>query len=437
MSKHNIPAGRGVRDDWHEMVKSMAGESLFACGGGASIGLGVKIEKGRTVIRGGPDMKTIARAGGMSLVGVVLLACGVVSVFAGFSLLNLALLVVGLGAAGGGCFLFFAHRGIRMSPDGRELILACGLRSRFHLDAKNLIPRLSLASGPAGDGDSQEAPDVHLKLYNIKLRQAVVLITGGQDHAGAICRSLDEMLGADSLDSTFTEVKLAGMGDEWVDVEAPPPAGDSLDAPAGDVRRSDRAGRPMRVGGIIFSGARLIFPARGVAIVKLPLIRRIALPLAIIVAGWIVVTLLLSVAGGSAGLTAETASLVGEIAFAVVAVCVALIFWYHGGPITIDRGNKQILGPRRKMCGFAGQPISTVNVTTVQTCLNAPQGMSKTAARKRDMCSYELNLIMAELPRRVHLITDTNADRVRESAKALAKFLGVSHWDCTGEDEGE
>jgi hypothetical protein len=423
------------------MVKSMTGESLFVCGGGASTGLAVKIEKECTVIRGGPEMKAIAWAGAMSLVGVVLLACGVMSVFGGFSLLNLALLFVGLGAVGGGCFVFFAHRGISMSPDGRELILACGLRSRFHLDAKNLIPRLSLASDPAGDGDSQEARDVDLKLYNIKLRQAVVLITGGQDHAGAICRSLDEMLGTDSLDSTFTEVKLAGMGDEWVDVETPLPVGDSLDAPAdgeesaGDVRQPDRAGRAMRVGGIIFSGARLIFPARGLAIVKLPLIRRIALPIAIIVAGWIVVMLLLSVAGGSAGLIAETASLVGEIAFAAIAVCVALVFWYHGGPITIDKNKKRILGPRRKKCGFAGQPISTDNVTAVQTCLNAPQGMAKTEARKRDTCSYELNLVMKELPRRVHLITDTNADRVRESAETLAKFLDVSHWDCTGENE--
>jgi len=448
MSKHNgqIPVGRGPRDDWHEMVKAMTGKSLFARGGGASGGFGVKIEKGRTVIRAGLDMKTLCWAGGMSLAGVVLLVWGVVSLFGagGFSLLSLALLVVGLGAAGGGCFLFLARPGISMSPDGRELILVRGPRSRFHLDAKNLIPRLSLASGSTGDGDSPEAPEVHLKLFNIKLRQAVVLITGGQDHAGAICRSLDEMLGTDSLDSTFTEVKLAGMGDEWVDIEAPPPDSDFLDAPVdsegspGDGSRPDRAGRPMCVGGIIFSGARLIFPARGVAIVKLPLIRRIALPFAIIIAGWIVVMLLLSVVGGSAGLTAETALLVGEIAFAALAICVSLVFWYHGGPITIDRKKKEIVGPRRNKCGFAGQPISISDVTAVQTCRNTPRDAPKKArAGKKAASSYELNLVMKDLPRRVHLITDTNGRRVRESAEDLAKFLGISHWDCTGQAEAE
>ena len=426
-------------------MKSMTGDTLFACGGGVSAGLGVKTEKGRTVIRGGLELKTICRAGGMGLAGVVLLVCGGVSLFAagGISLLSLALLAIGLGLVGGGCFAFFVRPGIGMSSDGRELILACGPRSRFHLDARNLIPRLSLSSDSGDDGDSQEDSEVYLKLYNIKLRQAVVLIRGGRDHAGAICGSLAEMLGADSLDSTFMEVKLAGMGEEWVAVEAPPPGGDVLEAPADgeappvDAPRPDRAGRPMGVGGIIFSGARLLFPARGVAVVKLPLIRRITLPLAIILAGWIVVMLLLSVVGGSAGLTAETALLVGEIAFAAMVVCVSLVFWYYGGPITIDRIKKRISGPRRNKCGFAGQPISTGDVTAVQTCRNAPRDTPKAGARKKNVCSYELNLVMKELPRRVHLIGDTNGDRVRESAEALAKFLKVSHWDCTGEGEGE
>ncbi|MDP6543008.1 MAG: hypothetical protein QGH60_03400 [Phycisphaerae bacterium] len=442
MGKDKIPVGRGPRDDWHEMIQSMKGDSLFACEGGASASLGVKIEKERTVIRGGLDMKMLLGAGGMSLAGVVLLVCGVVSLFGGLAILNVVLLIVGLGAAGGGCFMLLSRPGITMSPDGRELILAIGPRRRFHLDAKNLIPRLSLASEPDGDDDSQEVREVHLKLFNIKLRQAVVLITGGQDHAGAICRSLDEMLGTDSMDSTFAEVKLAGMGDDWVNVEAPP-ADDLFEAladgqaPAGDEPRAERAGRPMCVGGIIFSGARLIFPARGIAIVKLPLIRRFALPVGIIMAGWIVVVLLLSVVGGSAGLPPETAMLVGEIAFAALAVCVSMIFWYHGGPITIDRKKNEIVGPRRNKCGFAGQPISISEVAVVQTCLNAPRDASKANAGKTPVSSYELNLVMKDLPRRVHLITDTNGDRVRESARTLAKFLEVSHWDCTGEDQDE
>ena len=135
-------------------------------------------------------------------------------------------------------------------------------------------------------------------------------------------------------------------------------------------------------------------------------------------------------------MTAETAMLVGEIAFAAMAVCVSLIFWYHGGPITIDRTRKQISGPRRRKCGFAGQPISISDVTAVQTCLKAPLGAPSAASRK-DASSYELNLVMKDLPRRVHLTTDTNGDRVRESAEALAKFLKVSHWDCTGDGETE
>ncbi|MBL7219531.1 MAG: hypothetical protein ISS69_05425 [Phycisphaerae bacterium] len=438
MNKGNIPAGRGPRDDWHAMMKSMTGNTLFPCADGVSAGLGVKREKGRAVIRGGLELKTICTAVGMDLAGIVLLVCGGASWFGAgaVSLLHIALLVIGMGLVGGGLFLFFVRRGISMSPDGRELILARGLRDRFHLDAKNLIPRLSLSSNSGGDGDSEEEPEVDLKLYNIKLRQAVVLIRGPQASAGAICGSLAEMLGTDSLDSTFTEVKLAGMGDQWVDVEVPPPDSDVQDAPA-DAPRADRVGKPMRVGGVIFSGARLHFPERGIAIVKLPLIRRLALPLAIILAGWIVVMLLMSVAGGAAGLTTEIARLVGEIMFAVMGVCVAMVFWYYGGPITIDRKKKQISGPRRSKCGFAGQKISTRDVTAVQTCLIAPRERPKSGARKTDGTTYELNFVMKELPRRVHLISDTNGDRVRESAKALAKFLDVSHWDCTSGAEVE
>ena len=57
---------------------------------------------------------------------------------------------------------------------------------------------------------------------------------------------------------------------------------------------------------------------------------------------WILVMLLLSVVGGSAGLTTETARLIGEIVFTAITLCVLLIFWYHGGPITIDRKKKRI-----------------------------------------------------------------------------------------------
>jgi len=445
MSKRNdqMPPNRGPRDDWHEMTESMSGKSLFACGGGALPALGVKTVKGRTVIRGGPELTTIAWAIAMGLAGVVLGVCGEVSSFggSGISLLSLALLVVGACIGGGGLFLFFARRGISMSPDGRELILARGLRGKFHLDARNLIPRLSLPSPGGGDGDFREDRDVHLKLYNIKLRQAVVLVTGGRDHAGAICRSLNEMLGTDRLDSSFTEVKLAGMGDKWVDIEAPRSAGDGLEAtadeesPPTDAPRADRVGKPMRVGGIIFSGARLHFPERGVAIVKLPFIRRVLPPVGIILAGWIAVILLLSVVGGSAGLTTEIARLVGEIMFAALVVCVSLVFWYYGGPITIDRKKKRISGPRRNKCGFAGQAISTGDVTTVQTCLIARQDAPEAGAGKKDISSYELNLVMKDMPSRVHLIKDDNGDRVRRSAELLAKFLKVSHWDCTGEGE--
>ncbi len=122
------------------------------------------------------------------------------------------------------------------------------------------------------------------------------------------------------------------------------------------------------------------------------------------------------------------AMLIGELSLAVMMAGVATLFYYRGRPITIDRIRRTISGPRRVKYGFTGDDISTHQVASVQSCCDAPPGSDP----KTDTVGYELNLILKDPPSRLHLITDTSGERVRKSSEALAEFLCVSHWDCTG-----
>jgi hypothetical protein len=67
----------------------------------------------------------------------------------------------------------------------------------------------------------------------------------------------------------------------------------------------------------------------------------------------------------------------------------------------------------------------------IQSCLDAPPG----ADPETDTLRYEVNLVMKNVPRRIHLLTDTDEQRVRQSAEELAEFLNVSHWDCCNQSE--
>ena len=409
MSKQKIPADRGPKNDWHAMMK-FAGDGMLFPGG-----LSVEHVGDGVVIIAPRETKTIVCAGGMGLVGAALAACG------GVSVLGVAFIAIGLGLLGGGALLFRSRLGIRMSPGG-ELVLVCGLRKKFHLDPQELIPRLSAV--PDADADAC------LKLYNINLRQVVEVIKNEKHHADEIRQVLASMIGADSIDSTFMEVKLAGMSDDWIDVEPPSLDADQPDAETLETDEKPKTGgsrAPMRAGGFIFSGARLSFPRRGEAVVQLPTLKRIGLPVAICLGLWIVAILLLNVVGVVVGLESQTAMLIGEIGLTAIILGVGLVFRHRGAPIMINRKKRTISGPRRRKCGFTGGEMSIRDVTAVQSCRHAAPGSDETT----DECSYELNLAMKDLSRRLHLITDSDADRVRESAEELASFLRVPHWDCT------
>jgi hypothetical protein len=415
MSKRNIPADRGPRNDWHAMMKSVGRQpALFD----SHVAVGVK--KDITTITGAPTQGTMILAGALGLGGALILAGGLASLMGLFAAMaaSVAMLAVGAVLIGGGLLVFLIRPGICVSSDGAELIVVCGPGKRFHLSANELIPRLS------SDADS----DICLKLYNIKLRQGLVLVKGDRDYAAGVLVALDEMLGTDKLDSTFVEVKLAGLAEEWVDVEPTQPTvepqGD--DAPAAP----SRSGSPMRAGGFIFFGARLQFPEKGQASIQLPVLRRIGPPLGICVALWFLVTLLLLVVGGMLGVSEVAAVIVGELGFAALVLGVGAFFWRHGAPITIDRIKRTISGPHRPRCGFTGRDISTHEVEMVQSCWDAPPGSDP----KTDTVRYELNLVMKDASRRVHLLTDSDAQRVRQSADELAEFLNVSHWDCSTQD---
>ncbi len=434
MSKANISGVRESRNDWHDLIKSVGLEPVFAGESGACGALAVGVRKGCTVISGRASIRAIALAGGLVLAGLVLLTCGCVFLFGGIGgvLLGVAGIAIGVGFMGVGMFALLKRPGICMSADGAELVIACGLRRRFRLDARELIPRLSAAGGSDKFDQKQSDSEVYLKLYNITLRQAVVLVRGDRDYASDVLGALSEMLGTDKLDSTFMEVKLAGLADDWVDVEARRPEEEPQpdDSPP-DSSTSERTFRPMRAGGLIFMGAQLVFPEKGQAVIQLPALRRIAPPVAISVVIWIVFTLLLSVVGGAVGMSATAAMVIGELLLTAMVIGVAAFFWYYGGPITIDRLKRTISGPRRPKCGFTGQEISTNNVTMIQSCLDAPPG----ADPETDTLRYEVNLVMKNVPRRIHLLTDTDEQRVRQSAEELAEFLNVSHWDCCNQSE--
>ncbi len=416
MSKGKIPADQGPRNDWHAMMKSVQQRSAMF---DKPIAVGVK--KDITTITGAPTQGTIILAGGLALGGSLILVGGFASLpgLFGAIALSLAMLAVGAVLIGGGLLVFLVRPRIGLSSDGAELVIVCGPGKRFHLAANELIPRLS------ADGDS----DVCLKLYNIALRQGLVLVKGDRDYAAGVLVALDEMLGTDKLDSTFVEVKLAGLADQWVDVEPTQPES----APMNDDARA--TGRqhcsPMRVGGFIFFGARLQFPEKGQAAIQLPVLRRIGPPAAICIALWFLVTLLLLVVGGMLGISEAAAITVGELAFAVLVLCIGTFFWRHGAPITFDRIKRTISGPRRPRYGFTGRDISTHEVAMVQSCRDAPPGSDP----KTDTFRYELNLVMKNASRRVHLLTDCDGPRVRQSAEKLAEFLNVSHWDCSTQEE--
>jgi len=398
------------------MMSSVEGQSAIF---DHQVAVGVK--KDITTITGAPTQGTMILAGSLGLGGSLILAGGLVSLLGLFGSMgvSLAMLTVGAAMIGAGLLVFLVRPQIRVSSDGAELIVVCGPGKTFRLAANELIPRLS-AGGHS---------DVCLKLYNITLRQGLVLVKGDRDYAAGVLVALDEMLGTDKLDSTFIEVKLAGLADEWIDVEPTrpdrePQSDDGLGAPS-------RSGSPMRVGGFIFFGARLQFSEKGQASIQLPVLRRVGPPAAICVALWFLVTLLLLVVGGMLGISEAAAIVVGELGFAALVLCVGAFFWRHGAPITIDRIEETIVGPPRPRCGFTGRDISTHEVAMVQSCWDAPPGSDP----KTDTFRYELNLVMKDASRRVHLLTDSDAQRVRQSADELAKFLNVSDWDCRTQDE--
>jgi len=445
MSKSALPVGRGPRDDWYELTKAVTGAAFFRSDGESFLAMRVRSVNGRTVIRGGPEPKAIICMASLAGIGLLLLglAVGFIAGTASISIGSAALLAGGMLSDLGAVIVFFIRPAMRMSDSGKELILTNGMGSGFHLNARTLIPRVTVSSGPSEeqqsvlsspeiDSDQEGADEVYLKLYNIKLRQSVSLVKGKRDYIAGIYEAIRGMLGSERFDSTFTQVKLAGMEDQWADVAAEPEPGPAETGPAdaeaksADVPTITRLEAPMGVHGIIFSGARLTFPRPGLAIVELPLLRRIGLPLAVVAVLSVATMLVMTVIGALPNVSQQATYLAAEVGLAAAVICVFAAFWHYGGPITINRPRRQIFCRRRERYGFDGQPVRLSSIQAVQLC------------RDPDRCNYEVNLVIAGPPyRRLHLITDAHFDRAEEASQALAKFLNVPHWnhsaaECAG-----